>query len=461
MVLLGVTSKPRTVHRSLLFADRAIQFGSPLSASQHLLKVVDYFPWRIDLLEKAGQYAIQGSDLQHGVEILQNVAQSKRLTPASQLAIGDAALGQDDPGLAIKTWQKSLQAGGNPAQIYPRLVQANRNIMNLDAAIDNLEKLTNIRPRDAGLVYQLGLFYAAKDPEIAIRYLERAIQIEPNLQSQIQPLRRRLRTALLADSDAYALLVAGRELASLDQWDLAAYAFSQAVHTQPDYAEAWAFLGEAKQHLSSSKIFESLPIKDLQKALTLNPDSIAANTLMSLYYQRQDQYDLALVYLHASATQDPDNPALKVEIGNTLAQIGEIDLAKKYYQKAVEVAPNDPVYWRALANFSVTYELEVREIGLPAARQAVILDASNPSSLDVMGRVFTILDDPLSAHRFLDRALRLDPGYAPARLHLGILYLSEGNSASAHEHISLAKSLSAPGTPISQQASRLLDRYFP
>lgn len=461
MVLLGITSKPHIVYRSLFFADRAIQFDSPLSASQHLLQVVDYFPWRLDLLEKAGQYAIQGSDLQQGVEILQNVAQSKRLSPASQLALGDAALGQDDPGLAIQAWQTALQSGGDPDQIYPRLVQANRNIMNLDAAIDNLEKLTTIRPRDAGLVYQLGLFYAAKEPEIAIRYFEQAIQLEPNLRSQITPLRRRLRTASLADSEAYALLVAGRELASLEQWDLATYAFTQAVHAQPDYSEAWAFLGEAKQHVSSSKMFETVPIKDLQKALILNPDSIAANTLMSLYYQRQDQHELALVYLHASATLDPDNPALKVEIGDTLAQIGEIDLANKYYQQAVDVAPNDPVYWRALANFSVTYELEVREVGLPAARKAVILDPSNPSSLDVMGRVFTILDDPLSAHRFLDRALRLDPGYAPARLHLGILYLSEGNSAGAHKHISLAKSLSAPGTPISQQASRLLDSYFP
>jgi tetratricopeptide (TPR) repeat protein len=461
MALLGVFPGPHTVYRSLRFAARALQFGSPLSAYQYLLKVVEFYPWRLDLLEASGQYAIQGGDFQNGVEILQRVAQSKQLSPDSQLSLGDAALVQEDPARAIQIWHTALHAGGDPGQIYPRLVQANRNLMNLDAAIENLEKLTTLRPGDADVVYQLGLLYVAKNPEIAVHYLEEAIQVDPNLRSQIQPLRRRLRTALLADNEAYALLAAGRELASLEQWDLATYAFSQAVLAQPDYAEAWAFLGEAKQHVSFSKESETVPSQDLQKALSLDPDSIAANTLMAIYYQRQDRYDLALVYLHASAAQDPDNPALQIEIGNTLAQIGEIDSAKKYYQQAVDMAPNDPDYWRALANFSVNYELEVREIGLPAARRAIILDPSNPSSLDVMGRVFTILDDPLSAQRFLDRALRLDPGYAPARLHLGILYLSEGNSADALKHISLAQSLSAPGTPISQQAGRLLDRYIP
>jgi tetratricopeptide (TPR) repeat protein len=459
--IMGISPRPHKVDQAAIRARRAEKFQSYLSASQNLLQIVTHFPRRLDLKELAGQYAIQGGDLRGGTELLVEVSRQMNITPASHTALGDAAWQQSQPRAAIEAWSTALQEGGDPLVLYPRLAEAHRELDNYEEAIQYLEKLSELQPTNAQVVYQIGLLYASRDPEQAIAYLTRALEIDPGLETAIQPLRRSLRTARLSNNQAYILLNSGRELASMQAWDLAEAAFREATIIQPDYAEAWAFLAEARQHQPATEHANQQLREDLETALRLDPTSVAVNSLTGLYWQRQDRYDLALVYFHAALEADPENPTLHIELGNTLSQLGEITAAQRYYQRAVEVAPDDALYWRALAAFSLNYELQVREIGLPAARQAVVLAPEDPASLDVMGRVFTLLDDPLSARRFLLRALVTDPGYAPARLHLGLLYLIEGDTPAAQEQIALAHSLAPPGTPTADQAHRLMQRYFP
>ena len=48
-------------------------------------------------------------------------------------------------------------------------------------------------------------------------------------------------------------------------------------------------------------------------------------------------------------------------------------------------------------------------------------------ALDLVGTAYMLLEDPLLAERFLLRAQRVDPSYAKAYLHLGMLYLGTGD----------------------------------
>ena len=66
--------------------------------------------------------------------------------------------------------------------------------------------------------------------------------------------------------------------------------------------------------------------------MSLDPQSVAANTFLALYWQRQRRYDLALDYLDKAARLDPRNPALQVELGNTMAIAGNLATAAAYYQ---------------------------------------------------------------------------------------------------------------------------------
>ena len=462
--ILGLSPRPHVVDTAMKNAVRALAFDSPLGASKSIQAALAYQEWRSDLMELAGQYAMQGGDSQTGIKLLQRAAGYTQLSPAGYLALGDGALMQNDPELALQAWEIALRSGGDPGPIYTRMASAHRFQGDYRAAIADLGGAAALQPNNAQIQYQLGLLIATQEPDEALDHLLRAAELDPSLASTTNAFQRNLRTASLAENKAYSLLASGRTLASMEEWELASEAFYNATRLQPDYAEPWAYLGEARQHLgepAAGAQFDQDIFQDLERALRLDPQSAAANTLMGLYWQRQDRYDMALVYLHGAAALEPKNPAFQIEIGDTLARLGQLSKAESYYRRAVDLAPRDPRYWRALARFSVNNQVEVRQTGLPAARQAVILSPEDASSLDVMGQVFTLLNDPLSAERFLHRALQHHPGYAPARLHLGFIYLIQGNSARAKEQLSLAHSLAQPSSAISIQASRLLQTYFP
>ncbi|MBI4927724.1 MAG: tetratricopeptide repeat protein, partial [Anaerolineae bacterium] len=246
----------------------------------------------------------------------------------------------------------------------------------------------------------------------------------------------------------------GRVLASFNEWELAAEAFHQSILSRPDYGEAWAYLSEARQHIGQDGS------ADLERALALAPDSLAVMTLASLYWQRQGDYDQAIAYLNAAVAVDPGNPVLQVELGRTFAEKGDLAAAQGYYQKAIELDPHESAYWRSLAEFALSKQIQIRELALPAARQAVLLAPADPAALDVMGQALLMLDDSLTAERFLRRALQADPKYAAAHLHLGQVYLLQGDRLHARQELDQAIAL-APGSTTAAIADRLLQRYFP
>jgi hypothetical protein len=84
------------------------------------------------------------------------------------------------------------------------------------------------------------------------------------------------------------------------------------------------------------------------------------------------------------------------------------------------------------------------------------LNPKDPASLDTMAQVYILLGNPLIAQRFLNRALAANPGYAPARLHLGLVSLLHGNNSSARYQLQLARNLAPDGSAVEEQTRRLL-----
>jgi Flp pilus assembly protein TadD len=201
-------------------------------------------------------------------------------------------------------------------------------------------------------------------------------------------------------------------------------------------------------------------MEELETALELDPRSITANVLMGIYWQRQNQYDQALRYIRSASNLDPSNPMLQAELGRVLARTGDLEDAQKRYERAIELAPQDPIYWRLLAEFALHYQVQVHKIALPAARQSIILSPSDPQSLDIMAQTLIILGDNLNAERYLFRALKEDRGYVPAHMHLGIVYMNQGKVELARQLFDLAKE-TAPDSWTFDQAQRLIGYYFP
>ena len=201
-------------------------------------------------------------------------------------------------------------------------------------------------------------------------------------------------------------------------------------------------------------------LAELHKALELDPLSLVANTLLALYWQRQGDLGTAQTYLENVTRLYPDNPSLHAELGNTLAQLGELEAALQAYQRAVELAPNSADAWRLLAGFCAKYEYRLREVGLSAARQAAALGARDPANHDMLGQVLLLLGDLTSAERAFQRAQEIDASYALARVHLGLVYILQGDTQRARQEWQAVLD-QAPGSPAAEQAQRLMQNYFP
>lgn len=459
LALLGFSARPPAARQDLERARPALQNGVFHEAAGRLALPAGRLLGRSDLWEQAGRHALAGGDPQAAIDYLEQ-APPPGLTGQGWLDLGDAYQQTGNLPAAVQAWERALATGGPAPVLYERLLQAHQTMDDSAGVIADLQGLVSWQPANAQRHYQLGLLLAARQPEAALAYLARAAELDPGLAGPAGELRRSIISARVSDDRAYALLAAGRTLADLGDWELAAEAFQQATLERPDYAEAWAFLGEARQHGEGVTASRTAGLPELQQALALDPRSLAAHLFLALYWQRQADYAQALEALAAALEIDPHNPLLLVEYGDTQAMQGDLPAGLQAHRQAAALRPNDVTYLNYLASFSLKYEYQLRQVALPAARQAVILAPQSPAALDMMAQVLIKLDDTVTAERFLSRSLQADPDYAPAHLHLGLIYLLRGENTRAYREFDLARTLS-PGSPTAGQSQRFLQTYFP
>jgi len=183
-------------------------------------------------------------------------------------------------------------------------------------------------------------------------------------------------------------------------------------------------------------------------------------SLRGLYWIREGQPERALTEVQRAAESDPENPAWQYAIGGMYAQLGDLPPALEHYQHATEIAPTDANAWRLLAMFCVQYNMQLEEIGLPAAQMAVELTGEDPLALDTLGWALTRLGHYDEARDALEDAVGLDPHFAQGHLHLAIVAIKLEDWDSAHEHLLRAHDLDSSGV-VGEQAQVLLNQYFP
>ena len=484
VILSGIAPLRKEYTQALKHAQEAKSNLNYLQAGHFLGEAAELIPWRLDLWESAGRYALHAGDSQQAIQYLDHVANSGQLTLDGNLALAEAYWQIGDLDMALDYWQEALGNGGSPNQLYPLILNAHLCARDYPGAIRVLVKLADLEPTEAKWEYQLGLLLASQEPSLAITHLEHSVELEPGLAQSANKLAGVIEVKILSDQPAYVLTEAGRALASIDEWELAAEAFKQATIHRPDYADAWAFYGEALQHFDQPTAntqldarFALIPAnclgiqpwhQDLTKesrlavehAYELNPNSLVANTFLALFYKRQDQFELATESLTRAMNLDPDNPIIQVELGNIQAQQGDLEAAIKHFQLATRVSNGNPTYSKLLLQFIVQYRYQLETTGLPIARQLVSNYPRDAESMVLLGQVQLLLEDHLSAEISFKAAIQMNPQYTPAYLHLGELYYAQGKLVPAQNLLAKAYALS-PTSVAGEQAQYLLQLYFP
>ncbi len=451
---LSFSVLPQKLGSEIQAVQQARQNQNPAGMANHLGQVLAWEPWRIDQWEVAGKEALAAENYAQAITFFNTANQLQSLSDEGREALGEAYLAAGDWRQAVATWQV-LAAGDNAAQsLFEKILKQQWDHQAFAEALQTAEDWLARYPQSAQAAFSAGLLECAEDPPAAAPFLIQAAKLDPGLIPQVETLQAAIDKAYQEQHEGYRRVVVGRALADLNHWDLARRSFEIATINSPGYAEGWAFLGEAIQQLGEDGS------QELKHAAELDPNSLVVKTLLALWNRDNGHPEEAMSLLKQVAALEPGQAVWQMALGDTAAMIGDLYSALGYYERATELEPDNAQTWLALGDFSAVNQVEPREIGLPAARQALILTSNNAPALDLMGRVMLALEDADSAERFLQQAIEKDGAYAAARLHLAQLYLSQSQMDAAYPLLNEAVKLAGKDTQTGALAKRLLARYF-
>jgi tetratricopeptide (TPR) repeat protein len=452
ILLLALILLPRPIfgYQSLGYAARYELAGDCENATQDYRNAAVRLPWLSDLWEKAGMQALTCSDEANAIGLLSEAVERQAITDMGWLSLGNAWQAQGHLDRAVAAWEQAQPL----AQAWRLLASAKRTQGDLASAVSLWRTYISAEPDRADAHYALGLLLSAIAPEQALSELMLAASLNSEYSLNVQVIRKALNTAFLVDDRAYQFLVSGQALGALGEWDLAEAAFRNSIAIRSDYGDAWAWLAEAQEQQTQTGSFE------IEQALKFDPRSAMVQGFFGRYLLRQNQPEAALSAFRKAAVREPNEPIWQMSLASALEQNGDLVAAYDRYLRAVQLAPQDATAWRALATFSVMNNVDVEATGLPAADHLIELASDDWQSYDLAGQADLLLEDYQAAEIFLKRAIQIAPEQAAPALHLGTVYLLQGDHEMAFSFLNLAVTLD-PGGSYGWQAARLLETYYP
>ncbi len=458
LFLLVLIFSPRLIagYNNRHAAQEAAQNGDFALAAEHYERAAYQLFWQGDLWNETARAKLISGQREAARLAYQKAKEKNALSAFGWDYLALDAWEKGNRTQALEFWQEGLLRYPDYLEFYLRLATAYRTAGDYSNEKNILQKrlAAESESKDAAYFhYRLGLLLLPDSPETALSELTLATRADPQFAPVADTLRTSLNLALLESDPAEKQVLLGRGLALAGEWDLAAHMLNNATQDYPKSASAWAWLGEAQQHIGEN------PRAALDRALSLDPQSAVIHSLRGLYWQRQGDTQQALQEFEAAVQLEPKNPHWQTALAEAYAQNGDLTLALAAYQKATQLAPNEPRYWQFLALFSVKYGVQIEEVGLEAAKKAVELAPHDAALTDTLGWVYFGMEKDEEAAEYFAKALALDESWSAARLHLGMLYLKQGHADLAKEALLRARDETKDPT-VAAEATRLLSQYF-
>jgi Flp pilus assembly protein TadD len=448
VLLASPTPVPQRVVKAWTAAQTAALTGDTLSAEQALSDLQLSSVWLPALKPGIVRLALANGSGELALGLLE-------ASPVPQAPMATIQCWRAEALALLGKWEKAAEALSSieaatcttPRPILKALADRELDSNDLPAATSILRRLASLYPQEAETSSLLGACLALEDPASAPSILQLAASKGDSLAIDLAAALGRVPPG---DPSA-ALAASGEIFLQHSVWPLAAESFRRLVTLEPANAMAHAYQGLAldQQGLDG--------LADLEAAVRLDPSSAAVQSLLGLHWQLQGQPQKAIPYLEVAVELDPENGAFRASLAAARAGTGDVQAAIAEYRQAADSERADPAFWRLLAAFSIAQEFELSDTGLPAARNAVVLDPEDPTSFDLAGYAHFLLGDLVTAERLTIRSLELDPTSASARLHYGLLLSATGRTREARLQLTAAVSLGG-ASPSGQSAQRALSQ---
>jgi anaphase-promoting complex subunit 3 len=164
-----------------------------------------------------------------------------------------------------------------------------------------------------------------KDHETAIRYLERAIQLDP--------------------TSPYLQTLLGLEYTLLKDYDKALLAFQSATNLDPYHFNGWFGLS----HLYFQQENWLKAEASVKRSLDLNSHSSIAYTQLAMIQQKQGYFTNALMTIDKALSCNTSNNLPKFHKALILESLGKFNESLKILESLVVGLPKEPSFYKAMS----------------------------------------------------------------------------------------------------------------
>lgn len=399
--------------RNLYKSQDAIQTEDWMKIAQSILRNQ---PWQADLWVTLAEKQFKSGNFNDAIISLEKSEAIEPLSVEHTILLGQIYWDANQREKAFFTWQSIIQKFNAKAEDLQKLVQIQQSKNDWFGAYQTLLKWQQIEPDNDEFVVPLVFSQIIFDPSEAINTISRSHD------RKLQSLLPEIEIIQQEENTIYQMVLSGNLLTSLGEWNYATAAYAYVTRMDPEYAEGWAFYGNALTNAGKDGYTA------LNTAISISSESVIARAYLASYWRGRNDFVRSLEIYQGLSKDEPGQAIWQYELGNTYIQMGNPEKALQAFKQTTRIEPGNANYWINLAKYCGNYKIEVQETGLPAARQSLLIDQNNWEANDTLGWLLLILEDYTSAERFLMAAYQQVPDSAIVNLHLGQLYYFQNRS---------------------------------
>ncbi len=236
--------------------------------------------------------------------------------------------------------------------------------------------------------------------------------------------------------DAYRHQVVYGGLPGSEMYPKAERAILKALELDDQSGEAWAALGGLKGQIGEPSASEDA----LRHAIELNPNYSAAYNWLGLALNGRGKFEEALEAFRKGLEVDPLSAVLHINIADASGSLGRFDEMHAGFQRLIEISPDTFFAYSAMAQYHYLVRGRLDD-AISWQLQSIDKDPHEPATPAILGTVFLDLGDDRSAGSWIGRAADIRADNVDVSFGQMMLALYHNDMASVEAHATRAEVL--------------------